>query len=238
MQADKGFVFGHTDRGDHFDHCPEVDILVHNPHILAPMFRLEDFVIARAEATLGLIQVKKTLDKSKVKAACANVAEAKWHVVKMLCGNVPTITMNDVRLLYAGVVGMTDTFEGQDKDNEERVQKISDAFKDALTETSTKYPPFPVRRNDPTGVSMLPQFIGSLNDHFALLRPHSTVEKQTYYVHKSVQQGKNIAIQALLYSLASCVFPPGAPKPVFDFPHSITHIAGFTVEQKVTVRDE
>src|SRR5262249_25465500 len=50
-KTDKGFMYGRRPAGNDSQHCPEIDILVHDNHRFRPIFQLEDFVIAQAEAT-------------------------------------------------------------------------------------------------------------------------------------------------------------------------------------------
>src|ERR1700730_3956934 len=44
-RVDKGFIYGRRPVGDDTNHCPEIDILVHNNHHYRPLIQIEDFVI-------------------------------------------------------------------------------------------------------------------------------------------------------------------------------------------------
>ncbi len=78
--VDKGFIFGR--RRSHLGeaHSPEIDVLIHDTHQFAPVYRLEDFVIVRPCAVRGVIQVKRTLDSDKLQKAIKNIVEAKRHL--------------------------------------------------------------------------------------------------------------------------------------------------------------
>jgi hypothetical protein len=230
MRVDKGYVFGRTKRRGEDKHCPEIDILIHNADKSPPVFRLEDFVIVQASATLSMIQVKRTLNHVICRKGIKNVMEAKLHTIKMLCGNRPFVSMNDLggHQIHSAVVSIEDKF-GDDP------RQFSETIKRLLSDGSRLYPPLPVRKRDPFGVSLLPDFVGSLSGHFAMRLLHCSEQSPVYLVMKSEQKGKNVALQALLLSLAKC-FPMGRGRPVFQFPEM--EQLGFAVEQRITILDD
>jgi hypothetical protein len=54
---------------------PQLDIIIHDTHDYAPLFRSEDFVVVLPEAVRGVIEVKKQLDWNGLKDAVANITE-------------------------------------------------------------------------------------------------------------------------------------------------------------------
>jgi hypothetical protein len=63
---------------------PQLDIIVHDTEKYAPLFRSEDFVVVLPEAVRGVIEVKKSLDSSKLTEALGNIARTthllrKWR---------------------------------------------------------------------------------------------------------------------------------------------------------------
>lgn len=63
---------------------PQLDIIVHDTHSYAPLFRSEDFVVVLPEAVNAVIEVKKCLDRSKLTDALTNIATTtqllrKWR---------------------------------------------------------------------------------------------------------------------------------------------------------------
>jgi hypothetical protein len=77
--VDKGYIYGRRDVADGTEHCPEIDILIHDKQHLRPILQLDDFVIVQAKAAKGIIQVKRTMDTDKLKKGLENIRDAKAH---------------------------------------------------------------------------------------------------------------------------------------------------------------
>lgn len=80
LSVDKGFIFGRRSKEGEEVHSPEIDVLIHDSHGYAPVYRLEDFVIVQPKSVRGVIQVKRTLDGDALKKAIDNLADAKEHL--------------------------------------------------------------------------------------------------------------------------------------------------------------
>jgi hypothetical protein len=63
---------------------PQLDIIIHDTNHYAPLFRSEDFVVVLPESVRAVIEVKKCLDRSKLKDAVGTLAKTshllrKWR---------------------------------------------------------------------------------------------------------------------------------------------------------------
>lgn len=63
---------------------PQIDILIHDAHEYAPLFRSDEFVIVCPEAVCAVIEVKKTLRSDALDDALNNIAAAKQCLRKAL----------------------------------------------------------------------------------------------------------------------------------------------------------
>jgi hypothetical protein len=229
MRVDKGYIYGRTMRGTEDRHCPEIDILVHNVHDYRPIFRLEDFVIVDADAALAMIQVKRTLNFTKCRKGIANVAEAKSHIVKAMASRRRGhVSLSEVHYLFSAVVGY--------EDNLGDAANVKESLVELLTNARRLYPTPPVTPGNPM-ITMMPQFIGSLTGHFAIVDSSMGHERLRYYIYKSVHGDEakgepktNVALQALLSLLSNSVFHFGTAKPPFRFPPDMKYIDGFDIE--------
>jgi hypothetical protein len=222
MRVDKGYVYGRTERNGETTHCPEIDILIHNIDKLPPVFRLDEFAIVQAAATLAMIQVKRTLDPSTCSKGIVNVVEAKVHFAKMLRETLDFVTLNDLHPLFAAVISIDDKL-GESTTFKETVSN-------QLTDAAKRYPPFPLKRGHRVAVTMLPQFVGSLRGHFAIV-PYTRADEQKYDVYMSYHDDRNVALQALYGILSYHIFPFG-PKPRFDFPKAMRKVDEFVVKEE------
>lgn len=228
VRVDKGYIWGRVEREGTQKHSPEVDIIVHDVLENAPIFRLEDFVIVQARDTRAMIQVKRRLNRTQCGRGIKNVTESKHHLVRMLTPNRRYVSMNDVAPRYSAVIGIEDDLG---VDPEQFTEKVSQLLRD----WARQYPPPPIRPNDPLAVSMLPQFVGTLTGHFAVMHSHALAERSTFSVYKSILDRKNVALQALLSTLLQTITRPfvGQIRP-FYFPPTMIAIHHFVIEQQVT----
>jgi hypothetical protein len=221
LSVDKGYVFGRAVLQGKDIHCPEIDILIHDTHTYAPLFRMGDFVIVQPEAVKAIIQVKKTLTNPEVERGLKNVIHAKAFAVNRQREN----NYSPERAIFTAVVGF----------QRGPTEKNGTFYKNALVDWEKKFPS-PTAKDGmiETGLWMLPDFIGSIVSCF-LFRPGEQSQRVEsnklicpYVAYHSKHNGKNIAIQFLLAATLRAVVWPRKTG-VFAFPQNVRHIASFEI---------
>ena len=84
VSVDKGYFYGRSILAGKDTHCPEIDILVHDSHTYAPLYRTGDFVIVQPQAVLAMIQVKLALNATEIEKGFKNVIPAKQQLLDVL----------------------------------------------------------------------------------------------------------------------------------------------------------
>jgi hypothetical protein len=227
MNVDKGYIFGRTERGGKTCHSPEVDLLIHNTHKFRPIFRLDDFVIVQPEATLGIIQVKRTLDTDQCRNGIENVTEAKWHVLQRVAERRGAFAVSQIEPIFCALVGFAhDMSKGE---------QFTATICNYLSNLAQRFPLFVPEKNRGQKVSMLPEFIGSINGCFAVYNGR-TDKQQSYAVFDSIQgQTHNVALQSLLLAYTNALWQQFYDsRPPFVLPRDMTPVGEFTVELRST----
>jgi hypothetical protein len=219
MQVDKGYIFGRSPRRGEERHSPEVDILIHDCQHFRPIFRLDDFVIIQPDATLGIIQVKRSLDSDQCVKAISNVVESKWHVVH--CSRThDTMYFN---AMFSAVVA----FEHPMSRNAE----FGELLKKYIVAALREFPPTPMRNDPHLYVLTLPHFIGSLKGCFAVL-DDSFVGSARYAIFESEVDKRNVALQALLLGFIKAHWKTfyGVRQPPFSLPRNMVQQAYVVID--------
>jgi hypothetical protein len=90
----KGYIDGVRKTENGVERSPEIDILVYNREMFAPLFSMDHFVIVRPESVVAAVQVKRTLDANTLAKAVQNVVAAKHHVSETCQFNGSVTTQN------------------------------------------------------------------------------------------------------------------------------------------------
>jgi hypothetical protein len=226
MAVNKGYVAGLAERPAFGKqpvvtrHSPEIDILIHNCHRFAPVFSLNDFVIVEPEATLAMLEIKRTLDRKQCRRGITATVGAKWHTIKRFCEQKPHLSLTDIARLYSAVLSV----RLDEKLND--AKRFTRTVAAALLAARKRFPT-PMPENRP-GISMLPQFVGSLQGYFTVMRPQCLSDWQVYHVFRSVQNERNIALLALLYTLSLFVCD-SPPRGLADFPRILDQVDEFCI---------
>jgi hypothetical protein len=217
LSVDKGYFYGREVIENKNSHCPEIDILIHNSHEHAPLFKMDDFVIVKPQAVRGMIQMKRTLTKEEVEKGIRNVATAKKHIIK-IHEKTPDLWREPglEPRVFTAVVGFGDEVGA----NIDFYQSILAEFKDKGFEDS------------------LPNSIGSLTK--ALVH-HAF--GSLFVGYDSNYNGKNMFIQIFLDTLYRGVLPPYGNKGhrlPFEYPKDMKTSFDFSIPgfNKVDVSDE
>lgn len=203
LSVDKGFFYGRTVIEDEDSHCPEIDILIHESHEHAPIFRMDDFVIVKPQAVRGMIQIKRTLDKEQVRKGIENVVKAKKHLRK-IHEKTPDLWEQPgwEPRVYTAVVGFNDKVGADD-----------DFYQSVLAEfQQNKYE------------DSLPNIVGSLKEAFVYFYSGSL-----FLVYNSVYSGddvkeKNVFVQVFLDTFYRVVMSPNGRNKSKSLP--ISHPSG------------
>lgn len=125
----------------------------------------------------------------------------------------PLFRMNDlVPNVFTGVVGFEDKL-GDDWDFYEKQLVL---WRGKCEVPSPGDP-------TPTSLYVLPDFVGSLKKFF-IYTPGTTVQKTPYFALKSEHEGKNIALQVLLFRMQSVILSHAWEVGVFAFPAELKFI--------------
>lgn len=223
ISVDKGFVYGRVERDGEETHGPEIDILIHDIRDHHPIFRLEDFVIVKPDAVLGMIQVKRTLRPGKdqsIAKGLKQIVAAKQHLLDVLMkrkatwdgkhqpqGHKTQVQLPDLKQVFSAVVSF-----------EDETRQPLNAIRSALNciYTGSKGLAYADSEFD-TGVYVLPNLIGSLRECVAY-DVGRNLDRKTYYVVDSNQGTKNIFLQVMLAVLRESLIPERISVPPFAFP--------------------
>jgi hypothetical protein len=225
IAVDKGFIHGRLKDGEEIRQCPEIDILIHNSLSYRPIFRLEEFVIVQPEAVLGMIQVKRSLEKTEVlRHGLENIAKGMRH----MADSAMAVRSNNLhvtgfshdycanRKVFSALVG----FDDKPRDSESLEMQIRAVHTDkdfGLTEYDEGF-----------RVWMLPAFVGSLQGCFATNWTRQTRYEGRLDFYDSFCDDKNVVLQALLWLATSCVWRnrnihvDGSHPPRFGFPKGMS----------------
>lgn len=211
MGVDKGYIYGRVNRGGIEQHCPEVDILVHDVEKYRPVYRLGDFVIVQPEAVLAIIQVKRTFWPGKDGSLIKGIKQAvktRQHLLDMMvatnaqgCGYP---TWPDMKHIFSAVVAFEDATDGNP---ETYRQCLLEQYRESHAHADS-------RCEHDTGVYILPNFVGSLKGIVAMSAGANMGERQ-YWILKSVQPGRNLALLWLLAAITDRLWDIGQPLPPF-----------------------
>ena len=196
----KGYVHGIRNEGGSIERCPEIDILIYNREMFAPLFSMDKFVIVYPESVVAAIQVKRSLDANTLAKAVENVVEAKRHVLNTCRFNSTVITEK----LFSAIVSFEEGITAGD------ATAVSGSYKSALQPHITEF----------HHGFVLPDFICSLSNLF-LLFTGVNINKMGYQAFAAEQDGKNVALSALLFFLMRKIRPFGLHLPP-AFPEKMT----------------
>jgi hypothetical protein len=232
FSIDKGYIFGRTTRDEREAHCPEIDILIHDTHHFRPIYRLEDFVIVQPEAVKGIIQVKRRLtpgDDGQLNKGLRNVVAAKQHWIDTLREKAKRRAANQgffpAHPFFSAVVGFSEEI-------------IDDSpFQADMIRWRTKHREYWEDGEQDTSIYVLPQFVGALKGRFLSATTESHL-KRRWRLFDSEYNGKNLALQVLLYHLTRTLLSPSSFQsddisqfPPFSFPHDLRHISEFEITE-------
>lgn len=199
LSADKGFVLGRreaTGAAGKGQHCPEIDILLHEIHHCKPAFRLDDFVIVTGRAARGAIQVKRTMSKTALAEAIDNVIDARRHA-SLASGLSGTF--------FSAVIFFAESHPRSDG-------QISATYENVIRDKLT----------DPDNWPYAPDCIGSLQNHICYRRLYGNDQLEYVTVPSVVcnaDGNHNISLQIFLTSMAAQLFSVG-----FDMPTAYPNI--------------
>jgi hypothetical protein len=200
---DKGFVFGRTMLGDEDIHSPEIDIPIHDQSVCAPMFKMGHLVIVQAQAVRAMIQIKRKLTRKQMKNGAQNIARARQHFIKVIRSETGT---EPPPVIFSAVVGF----------GHEAVK--AEEYKALLLELYNEYKAYDVPGKMPTGMYVLPNFIGSLTGTFVSLAGAYNLQNPQYVFgashHGSGQDKVNVMIQALLWQCGHLIHNYNHPGPL------------------------
>jgi len=187
--VDKGFVFGRCMKGDKEVHSPEVDVLIHDTHEYAPVYRLGDFVIVRPDAVRAVIQVKRTLDGDKLQKAIANLVDVKQHLKSLGAIRIP----NNNYDIFSAAFFFADDLKLQGGGISSTYASIVEPLK---------------------GVEPLarPHFLGSLENRFYVVPFDS---KARYDGFASLHGNGNVALVTFLGYLTQYILPRYSSLPLY-----------------------
>lgn len=184
----KGFIYGRRQVGTTNQHCPEIDILVHDTHDFRPLLQLDDFVIVQALAARAAIQVKRRMDTDPLRKALDNVIDAKEHWASQ--GH-----NHSTRRFASAIVFFDERNPGDGKP--------SPTYRNCIVE----------RLADRRAWEFAPDFIGSLQHHF-YRRSSYNINHLDYAGYPACVNGKNIAVHFLLWIITHIVSEHGTQPPM------------------------
>jgi hypothetical protein len=184
LRADKGFILGRRPSGGTTEHCPEIDIVIHDDFNHRPVFRLEDFVIVKGVAAKGAIQVKRCMRTNLLADGIDNVVSAKEHFRhtggREECGRSH---------LFSAVL----FFEEQGGPRKDGRPK--ETYANCLREKLAKPALWP----------LAPDVVGSLKGHIFFRT--NNAEWLQYYGIPAVYGDQNISLQVLMAKMSEVVQP-------------------------------
>ncbi len=212
LKVGKGYVYGVRTTEQGTERSPEIDILVYDADQFAPIFKMDQFVIVRAESVRAAIQVKRTLDAGTLDKAVNNVVSAKQHVLAtcQFNGNVTTEKM------FSAVVSFDEGV--QSKDQTELSKSYASVLQPHISEFRHGY--------------VLPDFVGSLNGIYLHFLGMNT-QTMLYQAFPSVADERNIALPFLMFMLAKKIRPFGYHI-LPGFLETLTLVGHFPVWEKAT----
>lgn len=188
----KGYVHGKRTEKGAIERCPEIDILIYNREMFAPLFSMDNFLIVHPESVVAVIQVKRSLDANTVVKAVENVVNAKRHILNTCNFNSSVITEK----LFSAVVSFEEGI------NAPNAKTLSSSYKTAVQPSI----------NDFQHGLLLPDFIGSLSNLF-LLFTGLNVKRMGYQAFPAIQNGRNVSLLVFLCALMRKVRPFGLQLP-------------------------
>lgn len=183
FSVDKGFVFGRHGG----NHSPEIDILIHDDHQYAPMFKADEFVIVRPEAVRGIIQVKRTLAGKEFEKGVRNIITAKQFILDVLLDSDPDIlVLNACQPTFSGVISFDASFPTQ-----KTIAKLLATCREECDKLNR-------RDGFDSSLHVMPHYVGSLSATFGMRYYHQS--QMFFYNSFQPLEDKrcNIAISFLL----------------------------------------
>lgn len=185
----KGYIHGVRRDGRKIDRCPEIDILVFDPEIAAPLFSMGDFAIVRPESVIAIIQVKRTLSETTLAKAVDNIVEGKKHI-----RDCPQFGFRKrVGEVFSAVVTFEDTIS--DTTNGSISASYINAIQKHITSEKDGY--------------VLPNFVGSLKRLFLLFTGVNNLEMGYQTFSSESDDGTNRCLAILLFFLCQKAKPSG-----------------------------
>ena len=157
---------------------PQLDIIIHDTNHYAPLFRSEDFVVVLPESVRAVIEVKKCLDRSKLKDAVGTLARTshllrKWRYER--------------NRLFTGIFA----FSLSDKLSPKKKKPFSDSFRNVFQNVLNNY----------AGDCELPYLTMAL-PHFALQEGNPPERFDQLCTLPEGGEGPNVASQFLVFLLS------------------------------------
>ena len=224
FSVDKGFFYGRATLAGDDKHSPEIDILIHDTQRYKPLFRMGDFVIVKPQAVRGMIQVKRTLTKAKLRLAINNVVDAKQHLLNVLWTENPQgwgrRNSGQPPHVFTAVMG----FKNSMKNDPLYLQKY-------LLERNQKCRVYDRSGQRETNMYVLPSFIGSLKSHFLYLNPRCSYMNSNYLWYNSIHQptNTNVCVQAFIDKFFQVFFAEEDERPPMSFPDGMGPLSGFSI---------
>lgn len=207
----KGYIHGIATGPEAIERCPEIDILVYNHQLFAPIFSMGDFVIVYPESVVAAIQVKRTLDAATLVKAVENVVKAKRHVFNR-CRLNGAMTAEK---MFSAVVGFEDSV------SDPSLKFISKSFETAIRPWITNY----------SDATTLPDFIGSMSTLFLAFTGINS-QQMGYQGFPSTQDNQHLALAMLLFLLMKKLQPFGLhmPGPLPEKMNMIGYVGAWKLE--------
>jgi hypothetical protein len=209
---DHGFIRHTPRRRSTLPSCvsKQMDVIIHDSHNYAPLFRSGEFVIVLPQAVVGVIEVKKTLDTSKLDEALDNLAHANAilsHARKTLEG------------IFCGIFAFR---EGTDM--QVTTKPYSDSYRTRILQACQNH----------NSLVAVPDAILVVQRHLFYRESHRSLPNDLYFrlLRRPVmtQEGHDVSIQAFLNVLYAKIGLPemNDPSGRFIFPAELA-------EEKVAV---
>lgn len=213
FSVDKGFIHGRREVDGQSVHSPEIDVLIHDSHTYAPLFRMGDFVIVQPSAVRGVIQVKRTMTSDKLRKGLENIVEAKRHIRD--CRPPGSPASHQIEDVFSAFITFQDDIP--DRQDGSASETYDNRIRGCIQEFTDGY--------------TAPTFVGSLTRRLFGFNGLN-IRQMSYTCYPSQHQGKNTGLQVFLALLTRSVLPMGM-RPPFSFPSDYvneSHIVTYEAE--------
>jgi hypothetical protein len=202
----KGYVYGRCPINGKDSHGPEIDILIYDRQDCAPIFQLKDFVIIDYSTVRGMIQVKKTLNRTEIIDGVYNLACAKHHIARMrrlderkIPGRSELLDLREhgeydfsYNNLFSALIAFDDGLSEQQSTVR---QNLEDAFGNKVkAEIADKLP-------DIYSAWLMPDFIGTIRNRVFTDTGFNVIHGRSYLTYRPQPNEVTFGLQLFLWRL-------------------------------------